>query len=91
LEKICRFMKVTFHATAIIKKPQDSTLQQYEEYAPQFGNYLKGENGKLYDKPYGGSAVGRHEDGKVYDKPYGGSAVGSTERRDGSGYWLLNE
>jgi len=30
------------------------------------------ENGKLYDEPYGGKAVGRYKDGKVYDSPYGG-------------------
>lgn len=49
------------------------------------------ENGKLYDKPYGGTAKGRYDDGKVYDKPYGGSAVGRTEDKDGAGYWLLKE
>jgi hypothetical protein len=35
--------------------------------------------------------VGRHEDGKVYDGPYGGAAIGRTERKDGSGYWLLQD
>jgi hypothetical protein len=49
------------------------------------------ENGKLYDKPYGGTSVGRHDDGKVYDKPYGGSAIGRSDKKDGAGYWLLKE
>ena len=49
------------------------------------------EDGKLYDEPYGGKPVGRYEDGKVYDEPYGGKAIGRTERKDGSGYWLLQK
>ena len=47
------------------------------------------DNGKLYDKSYGGTPVGRYKDGKVYDDAYGVKPIGKTDRKEGSGYWLL--
>jgi hypothetical protein len=37
--------------------------------------------GKIYNKSYGGSPIGRVENGKIYNKSYGGSPIG---RVDGS-------
>mgnify|MGYP003346970926 CR=1 FL=1 len=33
----------------------------------------------IYDRAYGGSAVGRVEDGKIYNRAYGGTAIGRGE------------
>lgn len=47
--------------------------------------------GQIYDKPYGGSKVGRVKDGFVYDRPYGGSKIGKTDIPAGAAYWLLKK
>jgi hypothetical protein len=48
-------------------------------------------DGFLYDKPYGGSKLGRVKDGFVYDRAYGGSKVGRTDIPAGGAYWLLKK
>ena len=35
--------------------------------------------GKIYNKGYGGSCIGRVDSGKVYNKGYGGSCIGRIE------------
>jgi len=48
-------------------------------------------DGFVYDKPYGGSKIGRVKDGFVYDRPYGGSKIGKTDIPAGAAYWLLKK
>ena len=31
---------------------------------------------KIYNRAYGGDAIGRFEDGKIYNRAYGGDAIG---------------
>ena len=34
---------------------------------------------KIYNRAYGGDAIGRFEDGKIYNRAYGGDAIGRIE------------